>query len=401
MAFIKGRQIMDAVLIANEAIDSRIKQKKPGILCKLDIEKAYDNVNWSMHADDTLIFCDAEEQQLKYLRVILILFEGMTGLHINWRKSLMYPVNEVTNMNCLAAILSGEIGNLPTNYFGMPLGENSNSVDVWNDVLEKCEKKLARWKTQYLSLGGRLTLINSVLDSLPTYMITLFPIPARVIKRLDSIRRKFLWHGNKERKGFNLVKRKVVTTVKKILWKRVISAKYEGEDMWMTKEVTTPYGVSLWRSIRDMWDEVKSNARIKVVDGSKTGFWKDEWHEKGNLEVLFPDIYNIVLGQHNTIAELWTNQGWSFNFRRQFNDWEIARVAEFLNTVEVFNGLQTGEDVMWWKGNRREEFKINLAYKLMDQTNQQTYNWPWKQIWRSKIPHEISCFIWYWPKKLL
>jgi len=77
-----------------------------------------------------------------------------------------------------------------------------------------------------------------------------------------------------------------------MLWKRVISAKYEGEDMWMTKEVTTPYGVSLWRSIRDMWDEVKSNARIKVVDGSKTRFWKDEWHEKGNLEVLFPDIYN-------------------------------------------------------------------------------------------------------------
>lgn len=45
MAFIKGRQFMDAMLIANEAVDSRIKQKKPEILCKLDIEKAYDHVN--------------------------------------------------------------------------------------------------------------------------------------------------------------------------------------------------------------------------------------------------------------------------------------------------------------------------------------------------------------------
>lgn len=37
---------MDAVLVANEAVDSRVKQNKPGILCKLDVEQAYDHVNW-------------------------------------------------------------------------------------------------------------------------------------------------------------------------------------------------------------------------------------------------------------------------------------------------------------------------------------------------------------------
>ena len=45
-AFVEGRQIMDAVLIANKAIDSILKSNRGAILCKLDIEKVYDHVDW-------------------------------------------------------------------------------------------------------------------------------------------------------------------------------------------------------------------------------------------------------------------------------------------------------------------------------------------------------------------
>ena len=44
-ALIEGRQILDAVLIANEDIDSVLKNNENGILCKLDIKKTYDNVD--------------------------------------------------------------------------------------------------------------------------------------------------------------------------------------------------------------------------------------------------------------------------------------------------------------------------------------------------------------------
>lgn len=150
-----------------------------------------------LYANDTVLFCEAKAEQVCFIRVILVFFQAVSGLCVNWRKSNMFQVKEFINI---------QIENFPTYYLEMPLGYNHKEAEIWDGIVEKTEKKLATWKPQYLSLGGRTTLINSVLDALPTYVMSLFPLPIKVEERLNNLRRDFLWSGNKEGKGIHLVK---------------------------------------------------------------------------------------------------------------------------------------------------------------------------------------------------
>ncbi|XP_049345810.1 uncharacterized mitochondrial protein AtMg01250-like [Solanum verrucosum] len=50
-------------------------------------------INHLQYADDTLIFCEAVREQMLILRVIFIFFEAVSGFHINWGKSFIYPIN--------------------------------------------------------------------------------------------------------------------------------------------------------------------------------------------------------------------------------------------------------------------------------------------------------------------
>ena len=104
----------------------------------------------------------------------------MLGLKVNLGKSELVVVGAVHNFELLVAVLGCKQGSLPMKYLGLPLGEKFKDKTIWNPILEKMERKLAGWKKLYLSKGGRVALIKSTLSNIPTYFLSLFPIPASV-----------------------------------------------------------------------------------------------------------------------------------------------------------------------------------------------------------------------------
>jgi hypothetical protein len=68
-------------------------------------------------------------------------------------------------------------------------------------LLDKLGNRLAAWRGRFLNRGGRLKLMTTVLTVMPTYYLTVFAPKKWVIKRLDKIRRSFIWKGSTDVKG--------------------------------------------------------------------------------------------------------------------------------------------------------------------------------------------------------
>nr|GFC66350.1 RNA-directed DNA polymerase, eukaryota, reverse transcriptase zinc-binding domain protein [Tanacetum cinerariifolium] len=68
----------------------------------------------------------------------------------------------------MAACTGCKAGSFPFSYLGLPIGSNMSRIANWQILIDRFKARLSGWKANLLSIGGRLTLINSVLESLVT-----------------------------------------------------------------------------------------------------------------------------------------------------------------------------------------------------------------------------------------
>lgn len=138
-------------------------------------------------ADDTIIFCRNDGEELANIKRILRCFQLMSGLKINFSKSSLCGVKvshqEVTS---LAMVMGCKVDYLPIKYLGLPLGANPNRLKTWDPVVERMEKRLSVWRGRFNTTGGRLTLMNSSLNSLPIYFMSIFKMPVAIAKVLEK-----------------------------------------------------------------------------------------------------------------------------------------------------------------------------------------------------------------------
>lgn len=113
-------------------------------------------------------------------------FKAVLGLKLNLAKSILFVVGEVVNLDQLAADLGYQMGSLLFSYLGIPLGTKYKCKEE-TSVVERMQRKLAGWKTNYLSKGGRLRLIKSVLASSPIHLLSLLVVSGLLGTNMEQI----------------------------------------------------------------------------------------------------------------------------------------------------------------------------------------------------------------------
>ncbi|GJU56833.1 RNA-directed DNA polymerase, eukaryota, reverse transcriptase zinc-binding domain protein [Tanacetum coccineum] len=120
-----------------------------------------------IHYYDVIITTDWNAKDMDNIIRVLYVFYLASGLKINIHKSNIYGIgvnkDEVLSMANNAGCIAGDI---PFNYLGLPIGSNMKSIASWKTLVDRFHMRLSSWKANLLSIGGRLTLIKSVLGSL-------------------------------------------------------------------------------------------------------------------------------------------------------------------------------------------------------------------------------------------
>jgi hypothetical protein len=263
-------------------------------------------VSMLQYADDTLCIGEASVDNLWTLKAVLRGFEMASGLKVNFWKSCIMGIN-VTNdfLELASGFLNCRIGNIPFKYLGLPVGANPRSISTWQPMLDSIKRRLGSWGNKYVSLGGRIVLINAVISSISIFFLSFMRMPVKVWREVVKIQRNFLWSGLSKRRRISWVK-----------WSDICKPKKEGGLGIRDLRVVNLSLLAKWRwkllsDEEDVWknviiakygQNVLGNARLDDGDVGNLAFpwWRDLCRlDKG--EWWFNQLAVKELGRGNSI----------------------------------------------------------------------------------------------------
>jgi hypothetical protein len=360
-------------------------------------------------ADDTIILGEGSWNNIWTIKSLLRGFELVSGLKINFVKSKLYGLNiENRFLEAGASFLSCLSDVVPFKFLGIPVGANPRRRTTWQPVIDTMSKRLNLWSSRHLSYGGRITLINSVLASIPLYFFSFFKAPCCVLKQLVRIQRNFLWGGGIEDKKLCWIKWDQICLPKAqgglgvknlALFNKALLCKWkwrfltEGEAIWadllrfryghlpsvlLSGNVSSNNNNSSlwWRDIIGLEREQEErrfmpNIGCIVGDGTNIGFWRFTWFGAHSFSVLFPELFAKEVNKEVMISERLSYDGatlhWSWQWLQLLCPREVQMLEELKDLLAGFSLNPNSPDRWRWKSDPMGVFTVKSCYSMLNE----------------------------------
>ena len=402
----------------------------------ISVSKNLPNITHQQYADDTILPGKSSVQEAKGFKSILQNYMAASGQKVNKEKSEIFFLNTPLEMeNKICRIMGYNKGMFPCKYLGISLEKNSRYRKVWQDTIEKVDKRVGSWKNRWLSKAGKITKIRSVLSAIPIFPLACLPLTNWMSKQFESKLRNFLWKDKENDKKLALIKWDNLCKPKeygglglrkpqwqnealgaKLVWRlyqehehkwaKILYHKYldptKPESLFRMRNL--PKGSECWNFIIKCRGIISKYLTWDVAAGDKALFWEDSWDGLPPLN-LSPDLESLMI----RLKTLWGNEVKNYKIKEEI-DGEVRWRWKSIDGLDLDPKLETAfkkiflkrkikqserSDNLIWAGSKDGSYSVKQGYQAI--INSQQWNSieiPLKLCWDTACLPKAGFFLW-------
>ena len=136
-----------------------------------------------------------ESRCIKWLISIFLFDSGLSLSHSKY--DILFFNTSIRIQMEIPSLLNFHHDSLPSKYLGTPLTATFTNHGAWSLLIQKMEKHIANWSFRSLNIASWLVLLNFVLRSMSTYVVSIFNSPKRFLNEICALQCTFLCSGFK------------------------------------------------------------------------------------------------------------------------------------------------------------------------------------------------------------
>jgi ribonuclease HI len=306
-------------------------------------------------------------------------------------------------------------------YLGLPSMIGRKKKEVFSYLKDRIWKRINSWRGRALSRAGKEIMIKSVLQAIPSYVMSVYVIPDSIIRDIERMLNSFWWGGGAHNKG-----------IRWLAWDRMTHSKATGglgfrdlhtfnlamiaKQSWniMTKPHTlvarlykaryfpnsTLFDSNIghnpsyaWRGIWKARQVLMNGCRWSIGNGKNIKVMSDPWlREKEGTWIPSPQVqgaYNI------TVNELMIENVKMWD-KVKIDSLFPQHIAKCILGVPLFNMVE--EDKLIWVDSKYGQYSVKSGYNLMLNTtgknNNSVSEGVWNTMWKIHAPPKVKHFLW-------